>query len=68
MVNLLGERFMNEEIMPNTTFTGNAISRQKNRTAFLIFDEIIITTAIKYWNIAAQCGIISSWKRSMHAD
>jgi fumarate reductase flavoprotein subunit len=41
MVNLLGERFMNEEIMPNVTFTGNAISRQKNRTAFLIFDESI---------------------------
>ena len=41
MVNSLGERFMNEEIMPNTTFTGNAISRQKNRTAFLIFDENI---------------------------
>jgi len=41
MVNLLGERFMNEEIMPNTTFTGNAISRQKERTAFLIFDEVI---------------------------
>ena len=41
MVNLLGERFMNEEIMPNTTFTGNAISRQKDRTAFLIFDETI---------------------------
>ena len=41
MVNLLGERFMNEEIMPNTTFTGNAISRQKERTAFLIFDDAI---------------------------
>jgi fumarate reductase flavoprotein subunit len=41
MVNLLGERLLNEEIMPNTTFTGNAISRQKNRTAFLIFDEKI---------------------------
>ena len=41
MVNLLGERFMNEEIMPNTTFTGNAIARQKNRTGFLIFDEAI---------------------------
>ena len=41
MVNLLGERFMNEEIMPNTTFTGNAISCQKNRTSFLIFDEEI---------------------------
>lgn len=41
MINLLGERFMNEEIMPNTTYTGNAIARQKNRTAFLIFDETI---------------------------
>ncbi len=41
MVNLLGERFINEEIMPNTTFTGNAISRQKDRTAFLIFDDAI---------------------------
>jgi len=43
MVNLLGERFTNEEIMPNTTFTGNAIARQMNRTAFLIFDENIKT-------------------------
>jgi len=41
MVNLLGERFMDESIMPNTTFTGNAISRQKNRTGFLIFDDMI---------------------------
>lgn len=41
LVNLFGERFMNEEIMVNTTFTGNAISIQKNRCAFLIFDEEI---------------------------
>jgi fumarate reductase flavoprotein subunit len=41
LVNLLGERFMNEGIMPNSAFTGNAISRQKDRTAFLIFDEDI---------------------------
>ncbi|MBW1976513.1 MAG: FAD-dependent oxidoreductase [Deltaproteobacteria bacterium] len=39
MVNLLGERFMDEAIMANTTYTGNAISRQKGRCAFLIFDE-----------------------------
>jgi len=39
MVNLFGERFMNEGIMGNTTFTGNAISRQKNRCAFIILDE-----------------------------
>lgn len=41
LVNLLGERFMNEEIMSNTTFTGNAISAQKDRCAFLVFDENI---------------------------
>lgn len=41
MVNVQGERFMNEEIMPNTTFAGNAITAQKNRVAFLIFDENI---------------------------
>ena len=41
MVNLLGERFINEEITGNTTFTGNAIARQKNRCAFIIFDEDI---------------------------
>jgi fumarate reductase flavoprotein subunit len=38
LVNLLGERFMNEGIIANSTFTGNAIARQKNRSAFLIFD------------------------------
>lgn len=41
MVNLLGERFLDEGIMYNTTFTGNAIARQKNRCAFLIFDDAI---------------------------
>jgi len=39
MVNLQGERFMNEEIMVNTTFTGNAIATQKDRCAIAIYDE-----------------------------
>jgi fumarate reductase flavoprotein subunit len=39
MVNSLGERFINEEVIKNPAFTGNAISRQKDRCAFLIFDE-----------------------------
>ncbi|MEJ2101627.1 MAG: FAD-dependent oxidoreductase, partial [Desulfobacterales bacterium] len=42
MVNLLGERFINEAIMPNATFTGNAIARQKDRCGFLIFDQNIL--------------------------
>jgi fumarate reductase flavoprotein subunit len=43
LVNYLGERFMNEDIMPNVTFTGNAISLQKDKAAFLIFDEHILS-------------------------
>ena len=39
IVNLAGERFMNEEATANTTFFGNAIARQKNRWAFMIVDE-----------------------------
>ena len=38
LVNLFGERFMDEGIIASPAFTGNAISRQKNRSAFLIFD------------------------------
>ncbi len=41
MVNLLGDRFVNEAIVPNQTFMGNAISMQKDRCAFLLFDENI---------------------------
>jgi fumarate reductase flavoprotein subunit len=39
MVNLLGERFMDEEIFATTPFGTNAISRQKEGVAFNIFDE-----------------------------
>lgn len=39
MVNLLGERFLNEEVLANTTFTGNAIYEQKNSCGFIIFDN-----------------------------
>jgi fumarate reductase flavoprotein subunit len=38
MVNLEGERFMNEETMLNPTYTGNSLSRQKERCGFNIFD------------------------------
>jgi len=39
MVNLLGERFMNEEITVNTNFGASAISLQKDGCAITIFDE-----------------------------
>jgi fumarate reductase flavoprotein subunit len=41
LCNSMGERFMDESILTNATFTGNAISHQKGRHAFLIFDEEI---------------------------
>lgn len=41
MVNLLGERFMNEEYTVTSPFGNNAILRQKDRTAVTIFDEDI---------------------------
>jgi fumarate reductase flavoprotein subunit len=41
LVNLLGERFIDEGIMGNNAFTGNAILQQKDSCAFMIFDEAI---------------------------
>jgi fumarate reductase flavoprotein subunit len=41
MVNLQGERFIDEAIMGNTTYTGNALARQKDRCGFLILDSAI---------------------------
>ena len=37
-VNQQGERFFDESVASNSTFTGNAISKQKGRCAYLIFD------------------------------
>lgn len=42
MVNLDGKRIINEEIMMNTTFTGNALVRQKGRCGFTIINDEIL--------------------------
>ncbi len=42
MVNLQGERFIDESIMGNTTYTGNALARQKERCGFQIMDAEIV--------------------------
>ena len=39
MVNQLGERFVNEEIVFDNAFAGNAVDAQKGRCAYGIFDE-----------------------------
>jgi len=38
-VNRLGERFIPEDLIANTTFTGNAIGVQPGRIAYAIFDD-----------------------------
>ena len=47
MVNLNGERFMNEADMGNSTFTGNAISMQPGRVAYSILDSGIARKYMK---------------------
>jgi fumarate reductase flavoprotein subunit len=37
-INQQGERFFNEEVTRNAVFAGNAIARQTNKCAYLIFD------------------------------
>jgi fumarate reductase flavoprotein subunit len=39
IVNRLGERFMNEEILPSVTFASEAIKCQPDGVAFVMFDE-----------------------------
>jgi len=47
MVNLQGERFVNEEVMSNTTFFSNALTTQKNSFGFSIIDDSIKNYYIK---------------------
>lgn len=42
LVNYAGERFMDESVMANVTFTANAIALQQKKTAFLIFNDAIL--------------------------
>lgn len=41
LINRNGERFMNESMMGNTTFTGNAISIQPGKFAYGIMDDAV---------------------------
>lgn len=70
MVNLLGERFINEAVLPNTTFTGNAISIQKDRCAFLIFDEAIkkkMEAGFDFLSVVFPFMQIQDFEKSIHA-
>jgi fumarate reductase flavoprotein subunit len=62
MVNLLGERFMNEG-EGNDSFKGNAISLQKDRVAYLVFDEEIkdsMKTYLDFINLVIQTPNIAN--------
>lgn len=39
LLNIDGKRFMNEGIIGNTTYTGNALFRQKGHCGYMFFDE-----------------------------
>ncbi len=41
LVNLQGERFVNEEVMANTTFGSNALATQKKMLGFMVIDDSI---------------------------
>jgi fumarate reductase flavoprotein subunit len=68
IVNLLGERFINEEIIVNTNFGRNAIARQKNATAFNIFDEATKQHYVEKGLDFAPGGLMVSVTRAENFD
>ncbi|KUO71526.1 MAG: fumarate reductase [Desulfosporosinus sp. BRH_c37] len=71
LVNLEGERFMNEQIIENPVFSVNAITRQKNRVAFSIIDESIIKyyekNGLDLINVVTSTMDMSYFKQELEA-
>lgn len=69
MVNLDGMRFINEEIMNNTVFTGNSVSRQKERVSFTIIDDSILEeyrkTGLDYITFHHNIKTIEKWDKEL---
>ena len=69
MVNLDGNRFINEEIMNNTVYTGNAISLQRERMAFTIIDDSIIDTyrkkGLDYVTVHHHIKTVEKWDKEI---
>jgi len=69
MVNLDGQRFINEEIMNNTVFTGNSIARQRQRTAFTIIDDSILKTykktGLDYITFHHNIKTVDKWEKEL---
>ncbi len=71
MVNLDGLRFINEEIMNNTVYTGNAISRQRERMGFTIIDDSILDTyrktGLDYVTLHHNIKNVDKWEKETSA-
>lgn len=69
MVNLDGNRFINEEIMNNTVYTGNAISLQRERMAFTLIDDSIVDTyrktGLDYVTVHHNIKTIDKWDKEI---
>ncbi|MHB9863744.1 FAD-dependent oxidoreductase [Streptomyces sp. YIM S03343] len=71
MVNLDGRRFIDEEIMNNTVYTGNAVARQRERTAFTIISDSILQnyrkTGLDYVTVHHNIKTVDKWDREIEA-
>lgn len=71
MVNLDGHRFINEEIMNNTVFTGNAVALQREKAAFTIIDDSILETykktGLDYVTVHHNIKTVDKWDKEIHA-
>jgi len=69
MVNLDGKRFMNEEYLCNTVYTGNAIRRQKGGTAFTIVDESVLSYfaehGLDYVTVQHNVKDVANWDQEV---
>ncbi|MDR1642213.1 MAG: FAD-dependent oxidoreductase [Clostridiales bacterium] len=71
MVNLDGLRFINEEILNNTVFTGNSISRQRERLGFTIIDESVLAsykkTGLDYVTVHHNIKTVEKWEKELQS-
>lgn len=69
MFNLDGKRFINEEIMNNTVYTGNSIAQQRERMAFTIVDDSIIDlykkTGLDYVTVHHNIKTVDKWDKEV---
>lgn len=71
MVNLDGQRFINEEIVNNTVFTGNAVVRQRERVVFSIIDDAILDgyrkNGLDYVTVHHNIKTVDKWDKELGA-